>query len=60
MNHFEQTFHCRILQWAEPTGDQGEVQFTVIDRNKRVVVADTLELLALELSEPVPTYQMAA
>lgn len=56
---FETAFQCRVIQWAEPTSED-TVQFTAIDRRGRVVVADSVELLALELADPVPVYALAA
>lgn len=56
---FEAAFSCRVLQWAEPTDDEGRVQFTVLDARGRLIIADSVELLALELTPAAP-YRMAA
>lgn len=57
---FEAAFSCRVLQWAEPTDDGEGVQFTVVDRTGRLVIADTFGLLCEELVPAIPAYRMAA
>ncbi len=55
-DQFELAYSCRIVQWAEFNGEC--YQFSALQRG-RFVVADSLELLAIELS-PVQLYAIAA
>ena len=55
---FESTYNCRVIQWAEWTGDG--VQYTVVTDRGCVIVADSLELLVLELLPLAPPYRLAA
>lgn len=43
----ETFFSCRIVAWAEWNGERDE--YRAIDRNGRLVIADSVELLVLEL-----------
>lgn len=50
-------FACRIIAWAEPT-DCG-VEFRAITVNGQLIVADTMALLVLGLSECAPMLMAA-
>lgn len=52
----ESTFACTIIAWNEWDGEFAS--FTVIQAG-RVIVADSIELLMLELAPPA-LYQLAA
>lgn len=53
---FEVTFNCRVVQWGEFDGDN--YVFSAV-HNGALVMADTIELLALALTTVVP-YRLAA
>ncbi len=56
---FERAFSCRVIAWNEPVDDEGRARFEVRSVEGRIIIADTLGLLACELAGEAP-YAMAA